>query len=143
LRFDLKGGEKHLEDWKIKISVLWLFYTVAFLAVMQLGSLEPGVLQHFLDTGEVGGMKIGQELLFLFAILILVPLVMAFLSLTLKDSANRWANVIVGLVYTVFQLFALAETLASPSAYAVLIETSKVVVPALIVWYSWKSKRQG
>ena len=132
-----------MEDWKIKISVLWLFYTVAFLAVMQLGSLEPGVLQHFLDTGEVGGMKIGQELLFLFAILILVPLVMAFLSLTLKDSANRWANVIMGLVYTVFQLFALAETLASPSAYAVLIETSKVVVPALIVWYSWKSKRQG
>jgi hypothetical protein len=139
----LKGGEKHLEDWKIKISVLWLFYAVAFLAVMQLGSLEPGVLQHFLDTGEVGGMKIDQELLFIFAILILVPLVMAFLSLTLKDSANRWANVIVGVVYTVFQLFALAETLAAPSAYAVLIETSKVVVPALIVWYSWKSKRQG
>lgn len=132
-----------MEDWKIKISMLWLFYAVAFLAVMQLGSLEPGVLQQFLDTGEVGGMKIGQELLFLFAILILVPLVMAFLSLTLKDSANRWANVIVGVVYTVFQLFALAETLASPSAYAVLIETSKVVVPALIVWYSWKSKRQG
>lgn len=132
-----------MEDWKIKISVLWLFYAVAFLAVMQLGSLEPGVLQHFLDTGEVGGMKIDQELLFIFAILILVPLVMAFLSLTLKDSANRWANVIVGVVYTVFQLFALAETLAAPSAYAVLIETSKVVVPALIVWYSWKSKRQG
>jgi len=132
-----------LEDWKLRVSVLWLFYTVAFLAVMMLGMMEPGVLSQFLDTGEIGGLKVGQELLLLFAVLMLVPLVMAFLSLTLKDSSNRWANVIVGIVYTGFQLFALGGTLtASPVyAYAVLIETAKVVVPALIVWYSWKSKR--
>jgi len=105
--------------------------------------MEPGVLNQFLNTGEIGGLKIGQELLLIFAVLMLVPLVMAFLSLTLKDSSNRWANVIVGIVYTGFQLFALVGTLtASPVyAYAVLIETAKVVVPALIVWYSWKSKR--
>jgi hypothetical protein len=138
------GGD-NLEDWKVKIAVLWLFYTVAFLAVMMLGTLEPGVLNQFLDTGEIGGMKIGQELLLFFAVMILVPLVMAFLSLTLKDSANRWANVIVGIVYTGFQLFALIETLASPSvyAYAVLMEAAKVVVPALIVWYAWKSKQKA
>ena len=132
-----------MEDWKLRVSVLWLFYTAAFLAVMMLGTMEPGVLNQFLNTGEIGGLKIGQELLLLFAVLMLVPLVMAFLSLTLKDSSNRWANVIVGIVYTGFQLFALVGTLtASPVyAYAVLIETAKVVVPALIVWYSWKSKR--
>lgn len=132
-----------LEDWKIKVSVLWLFYTVAFLAVMLLGIMEPGVLNQFLDTGEIGGLKIGQELLLLFAVLMLVPLVMAFLSMTLKDSFNRWANIIVGIVYTGFQLFALVGTLTASSvyAYSVLIETAKVIVPALIVWYSWKSKR--
>jgi hypothetical protein len=125
--------------------VLWLFYTVAFLAVMSLGSLEPGVMNQFLETGEIGGMKIGQELLLFFAVMMLVPLVMAFLSLTLKDSTNRWANIIVGIVYTGFQLFALVETLTVPSvyAYAVLMETTKVVVPALIVWYSWKSKQKA
>jgi hypothetical protein len=132
-----------LEDWKIKISVLWLFYTVAFLAVLQLGSLEPGVLQEFLSTGEIEGMKITPELLLFFAILMLVPLAMAFLSLTLKDSTNRWANIIVGIVYTGFQLFALIETMAKPSAYAVLMELTKVVVPALIVWYAWKSKHKA
>ena len=132
-----------MDDWKIKVSVLWLFYTVAFLAVMMLGIMEPGILNQFLDTGEIGGLKIGQELLLLFAVLMLVPLAMAFLSLTLKDSFNRWANVIVGIVYTGFQLFALVGTLTASSvyAYAVLMETAKVVVPALIVWYSWKSKR--
>jgi len=126
----------------MKISVLWLFYVVAFLAVLQLGSLEPGVMQKFLSTGEVGGMKITSEVLLVLAVLILVPLMMAFLSLTLKDSMNRWANIIVGIVCTGFQLFALIETMAEPSSYAVLMETSKVVVPALVVWYAWKSKRQ-
>jgi hypothetical protein len=96
-----KGGER-LEDWKIKVSVLWLFYTVAFLTVMSLGSLESGVMEHFMSTGEIGGMKVTPELLLIFAILILVPLIMAFLSLTLKNAANRWANIIVGIVYTVF-----------------------------------------
>jgi hypothetical protein len=124
--------------------VLWLFYTVAFLTVMMLGTMEPGVLNQFLDTGEIGGMKIGQELLLFFAVMILVPLAMAFLSLTLKDSTNRWANIIVGIVYTCFQLFALIETLTLSIvyAYAVLMETTKVVVPVLIIWYAWKSKQK-
>jgi hypothetical protein len=126
----------------MKISMLWLIYIAAFLAVMILGIMEPSVLSQFLDTGEIGGMKIGQELLLFFAIMILVPLVMAFLSLTLKNSTNRWANVIVGIVYVGFQLFALAGTLTVSTVYgyAVLMEVAKVVVPALIVWYAWKSK---
>jgi hypothetical protein len=134
-----------MEDWKIKVAALWLFYVVAFLAVMILGEMEPGVLSQFLDTGEIGGMKIGQELLLFFAIMILVPLVMVFLSLTLKDSTNRWANVIVGIVYIGFQLFALVETLTLQTvyAYAVLMETTKVIVPALIVWFAWKSKQKA
>jgi len=110
---------------------------------MTLGILEPGVLKQFLDTGEIGGMKIGPEMLLVFAILLLVPLIMAFLSLTLKDSANRWANIILGIVFTVIQLVALIGTLAQPSAHAILMEISKVVAPALIVWYAWKSKQKA
>jgi hypothetical protein len=131
-----------LDDWKIRISVLWLFYTVAFLAALALGGWEPGVLNQFLNTGEISGMKIDQTLLLLFAVLILVPLVMAFLTLSLNDSTDRWANGIVGVFYTGFQIFALFGALTSSPvyAYAVLIEITKVVVPALVVWYSWKSK---
>ncbi len=130
------------EDWKLKTSLLWLIYTVAFVAVMTFGPMEPGVLEQFLDTGEIGGMIVGQELLLFMSVMILISLVMAFLSLTLKDSADRWANIVVGIVYTGFQLFALVETLTLPTvyAYAVLMETAKVVVPILIIWYAWKSR---
>ena len=53
----LWGGEI-LEDWKIKLSMLWLLSEIAFLGTMVLGSLEPNALQQFLNTGEIGGMKI-------------------------------------------------------------------------------------
>jgi threonine/homoserine/homoserine lactone efflux protein len=87
-------------------------------------------------------MQIGPETLFM-AILFLVPLVMAFLSLTLKDSTNRWANIVLGVSYTGLQLYELAYTfaLAQPSAYRILMDISKVVAPALIIWYAWKSKQ--
>ncbi|MCP8315748.1 MAG: hypothetical protein H3Z51_02640 [archaeon] len=89
-------------------------------------------------TGEVGGWKIGPEFLLLGAILMLVPLVMAFLSLTLKDNTNRWANIIVGIVWIGLLHTDLPTYLANPSAYAILMWLSQVVAVALIVWYAWK-----
>jgi len=109
---------------KVRLSVLWLFYEVAFLVDMMLGSAESGAIE-----------KIGPEILLLFAIILLVPLMMAFLSLTLKDSINRWANIILGIVFTGLMLIALTE---SAAAYLILLTLSKVVAGALIAWYAWK-----
>ena len=92
--------------------------------------------------GEIDGMKIGPEILLVFAILLLVPLVMAFLSLTLKDSTNRWANIILGIVFAGLELLALIETLAAPSAHATLLTVSKIVVAASIAWYAYKWPKQ-
>jgi hypothetical protein len=128
-----------IEDWKIKISVLWLFTIVAGLASGILGLLEPGAIEQIM-TGEVEGMIISPEFLFLFAIIFLIPLVMAFLSLTLKDSVNRWANIIMGVVWIVLSLTDIPMYVANPSAYAILMWLAGVVAPALIIWYAWKSK---
>lgn len=128
-----------MEDWKIKISVLWLFSAVAFLAHQILALLEPGVMAGII-AGEVEGMKIGTELILLFAILFLVPLIMAFLSLILKDSINRWANIIVGSVFAVLFIGVIA-TVAKLSG-EILMTLSTVVALTLIVWYAWKSKQK-
>ena len=126
---------------KMKISVLWLFYVVALIAYMTLAGFEPGALQKVIE-GEIDGMKITPELMLLFAILFLAPLVMAVLSLTLKDKANRWTNLIVGTVFVIIQIAALAETVAQPSAWMILMEISKLIAPALIVWYAYKWPKQ-
>ena len=127
-----------MEDWKIKISVLWLFKALATLTFTMLMLTEPGVLQGIM-AGEILGMKIGPEILLVGAIESLVPLVMSFLALTLKDSINRWANIIVGIIYTALNIISLTE---SPSAHGILMWVSAVVATALIVWYAWKSKRK-
>ena len=128
-----------MEDWKIKISVLWLFSAVAFLAHQILALMEPGVIAGIM-AGEVEGMKIGHELILLFAILFLVPLIMAFLSLTLKDSINRWANIIVGAVFAAL-FIGVIVTVAKLSG-EMLMTFSTVVALSLIVWYAWKSKQK-
>jgi len=70
-----------------------------------------------------------------------VPLVMAVLSLTLKDKVNRWASVILGVFYVGFVFFELVmnvTTVAYP--YVMLMDSSAIVVAALIAWYAYKWK---
>ena len=125
-----------MEDWRIKISVLWIFMTLAALTTSILMLMEPGVLDGIM-AGEVLGMQITPEILLIAAIERLVPLVMAFLSLTLKDSMNRWSNIIVGIVYTALSII----SLNGASAQMILMWVSAAVATALIVWYAWKFKR--
>ena len=122
----------------MKVSVLWLFWTVAFLITLMVGFFEPGVLEHIIE-GELYGMQLTPDLILATTIMMLVPLVMAFLSLILKDSVNRWANVALGIVYTGICLF---DWLSSPvqPLYGVVLYIAKIAASALIVWYAWKSR---
>jgi len=86
----------------------------------------------------------GAELLLAGAIIdVLVPLVMAFLSLTLKGSINRWLNILVGGVYAVLEFITLVEKLAAQKGYVVLMLVVAIVALVLIVWYAWKSKQKA
>ena len=122
--------------WKIRISVLWIFMAVAMSAHSVLFFREPGAI------GEIGEMQMGDGMLLFMAIFWWVPLVMAVLSLTLKDSANRWANIVLGIVFTVLNIVHLTEHLAQPSAHQLLIIGSTVVVTGLIVWFAFRWPKQ-
>jgi hypothetical protein len=137
---------ENLEDWKIKIAVLWLFPLMAFLASAVLLFMEPGVLVELVEEGTIEGMQVGPELLLGAAVIdILGPLVMAFLSLTLKGSINRWSNIIVGGIYAVLESITLLEelTVGTPTGYVILMLIAAVVALILIVWYAWKSKQKA
>jgi len=127
-----------LEDLKIKLAVFWLFIAVTMSANTILYLIVPGVIDE-VRAGEIVGMQAGAELILGMAIAYYwVPLVMAVLSLTLKDKANRWINIILGAFYAVFVLFELTmnvTTVAYP--YAILMDVSVIAVAALIVWNAW------
>jgi hypothetical protein len=133
-----------LEDlslYKMRFSVLWLLWVVTDLATGMLWLIEPGVIDE-IKAGEILGVVVGSEMLLLGAVIYLVPLAMAFMSLTLKGSTNRWTNLIVGAVYTVYELTEIIEQAVEPSAYRMLLTILMVVFSALIVWLALKWPKQ-
>ncbi len=133
-----------LEDWKIKVAVLWLIYAAVGLGAGFYMLWEQGIIEQLI-AGEISGAKITSEMMILNAVMLLVPLVMAFLSVSLKDSMNRWANIIVGIFSIgLLLMFSIAESPArTPAAYAMLLMLSMLAAAVLIVWYAWKSKQKA
>jgi len=127
-----------MEDVKIKIAGLWIFKALASLTFTIIMLMEEGVLEGIM-AGEVLGMEIGPETLLVGAIEAWAPLVMIVVSLTLKYKANRWTNIIVGIVFTAFSLVSMADAL---SAHGILLWVSQAVATALIVWLAWKWPKQ-
>ena len=87
----------------------------------------------------IGAKQEGIDRYVVGAVIVLVPLVMAFLTLTLKDSINRWLNLILGVVFAIIffgNLVQLATT--TPAAYILLLSIAGLIAPILIVWYAWK-----
>jgi hypothetical protein len=126
---------------KIKLMVLWMFIEVVMLSFMMVSLMEPGVIDELM-SGVIEGMKIGPGLLLIFAIFMLIPPVMAFLSLTLKGSTNRWVNIIMGIFFTGFDLIDVMGHMTHPSAHIFLMGASLIVAPTLIAWYAWKWPKQ-
>ena len=68
---------------------------------------------------------------------------MAWLSLTLKDSANRWTNVVLGILLAIAFVYGLVESASKGHSAAVLVDKSiGFVALALIVWYAWRWPKQ-
>ena len=127
-----------MEDVKIKLSALWVASMLYGLMGGLLELMEPGHIEQII-AGEVGGIQITDELLLGFAILMVIPPVMVVLSLTLKEKANRWANIIFSLVFVGFSLF---EMLEATSASVIFVGIVGLVFSALIIWYAWKWPKQ-
>ena len=82
------------------------------------------------------GFVITEELLLVFTLFWLIPLIMAFLVQILKDSVNRWANIIFGIFWIILWITDIAEGGLLLSQY--LINVSMIIVAVLIIRYSWK-----
>ena len=134
-----------MEDWKIKIAVLWIVLWCGGVLAPFLEFYLPGELEEII-AGFHDGIPVTPEMQLVMAIGMVIPLVMAFLSLTLKDKANRWANIVLGVVYAALGLVDPITFVAEQSAYSayeILIGIVMVVFAALIVWTAWKSKQKA
>jgi hypothetical protein len=120
-----------MEDMKIKLSTLWVFVMFNMVFADIVGFLNPGALE------EMIAMKPAQGLLLVFSILLEIPIAMIVLSRLLKYRANRWANIIAGVI-TILYVIGGGNTSVSYIFFA----TIEVACMLLIVWYAWKWTEQ-
>ena len=117
-------------DVRITLSGLW----VALMLTYLLGD----VLRIFsgdFKAGEIGGKQISQRMWLGIAMLMMIPIVMVFLSMTLNYPLNRWVNIIVATFFFVFNLIGLPTY---PSAYDKFLIVVGLVFNILTVWTAWK-----
>jgi len=124
--------------WKARFAVLWIIEAFGMSVFMFLFFMEPGVIEGII-SGQFGSSQISEGFLFYLAIFWFIPWIMAFLSLTLKDSANRWTNFVLGILFVIFLAIGLIEQTIGGKSAAILVDYSLgIVAAALIAWYAWK-----
>ena len=120
---------------KIRLAILWIFIAVA--GYRCTAFFEPGIIDQII-AGEWVEQTTEGMLLFM-ALFWMIPFLMAFLTVTLKqDKTNRWGNIIVGIVFVGLNLFHFAEHAMIPTVHQLLIVGATIVAAILIVWYAWK-----
>ena len=119
-------------DMKAKLSTLWIFvlFNVVFRDIHEL--FRPGFLEEIM-TGTVNGIQMTEGLLLLAAIPMEILIAMVLLSRVLKYRANRWANIIAGVITIAFVIGG-----GSTDLHYIFFATIEVVCMSLIVWYAWK-----
>lgn len=120
-----------MDDMKVRLSTLWVFVMFNMVFADIVGFLNPGALE------EMIAMKPPQGLLLAFSILLEIPIAMIVLSRLLNHGANRWANIIAGVI-TILWVIGGGNTNISYIFFA----TIEVACMVLIIWYAWKWTEQ-
>ena len=121
---------------KIKLALFWVALMFFYLYNDLFSFFKPGIVEELVG-GSLEGIIFTQELLFGAALLMALPSIMIFLSLTLKAKLNRMVNIIVG----IFHMVVLVGTMLVPGDLWVFYATYMVfeaVFIVLIVWHAWK-----
>lgn len=118
-----------MEEIRIHLSVLWI--------VLMLTYLLGDVLRLFagdFTPGEIQGQRITQAMMMGIAVMMLIPIVMAFLSLTLPYPAIRWVTIVATGFLFVFNIIALPSY---PGLYDKFLIVVGLLWNVVTVWTVW------
>jgi hypothetical protein len=124
---------------KMKLSALWITMMLLYIYADILSLFRPGQLEEMRE-GLMGPFPVTQASLLVASILMIIPAVMVFLSLTLKPTVARWTNIAVGVLYTIVNM---SNLIGEAWAYYIFFGIVEIVISLLIVWYAWKWTNPG
>ncbi|MFW9971634.1 MAG: DUF6326 family protein [Candidatus Odinarchaeota archaeon] len=116
-----------MEDVKIILAFIWVSTMLCFL----LGDVLRIYAGDF-KSGEIDGKPVSHKMYFGIAIIMVIPIVMVVLSVILNFPVNSWVNIIVAIIFFVFNLIGIKGY----KAYDVFLLVVSFVFNALTVYYA-------
>lgn len=117
---------------RVKLSALWASLTFCYLYGDYFGLYKPGKLQHMLDGAGPMGPSTQGSLLFV-ALLLVVPGLMAFLSLALPARLARWLSIGLAVFYALF----VALTMPGAWWFYLAYSSIEILLCMAIAWLAW------
>jgi hypothetical protein len=131
-----------LEDVKVgvrlKIAALWVVVLLLFAYGDIFGFFAPGQIEEVMG-GQISGFEITQTFLFVVSVYIAIATLMVFLSLVLAPRVNRWANIVLPVLYIV----SIVASAIGAAAYFVFLSIVEIALLLLLIRYAWTWPRQG
>ena len=129
-----------MKERKVILSTLWIFalfnYVYADILTLYFNPVLQKEAWKLFQSGYVGSVHITQGFVLLGAVLLETSIAMVLLSRILKYRANRWANIIVGVI----QIVANVQSLTGPlywNLYYAFFTAIEIACLLFIVWYAW------
>jgi uncharacterized protein DUF6326 len=123
---------------RVKISALWIAMLFLFAYGDIFGFFKPGQIQD-VTAGEISGIEITQVFLLAASVYIAIASVMVFLSLVLRPTVSRWANIVLPVLYIVSIV---ASVIGEDWAYFLFLSIVESALLLMIVRYAWTWPRQ-
>jgi hypothetical protein len=136
-----RQSEGMLEDRRVNVKARLAFLWVALMFLYLYNDIfsffQPGHVAQLVE-GRLEGVEFTQTVLFSAAVLMAIPSFMILLSLSLKAGANRWVNIVVGILH----IFVLLGTQFVGDSevwfYWRFYELLETLFLVLIIWTAWK-----
>jgi hypothetical protein len=119
---------------KLKLAALWAALMLLYIYCDIFSLYRTGQIEDMI-SGRIGPFPVTQGSLLAFSMMMMIPAVMVFLSLALKARVSRWANIILGVLYTCVNI---SNLIGETWVYYMFFGVVELVLTSLIVWYAWK-----
>ena len=122
---------------KIKLAALWTSLMFCYVYGDFFSLFVPGRIQRLMD-GNSGAGETTPVTLLLYAVLLALPSLMIFLSVTLKAGLNRLMNIIVGIFFTLVMVLVTATSLGEWMIFYTFLGVIEIMLTSIIVWQAIK-----
>jgi hypothetical protein len=123
---------------KIKLAGLWTTLMLLYVYADILSFYRPGQIAE-IESGKIGPLDVSQSSLVIASLIVIVPALMIALSLTLRASLNRPANLALGLLFTLVNV---SNLIGESWVYYFLFGLLEIALTLTIVATAWNWPRR-